>query len=164
MVDDHGKMDEDVKSFAKDKGVDLTNAPKPPEAAQHKAKLAQLKKAQGAQADREYMRMMVQDHEKDLKEVRDAESKAKRQNDDKLATLLGDAAKKIDDHLKDARDVQKSLQQRQARTPGSSGGMGRSGSSSSDTGSTGTSKSETGAGSSAPSSGGSSGSGTSPSK
>jgi putative membrane protein len=157
MVDDHGKMDKDVMSFAQEKGIDLTSAPKPADAAkgEHKAKLAQLKKMQGAQADREYMRMMVQDHEKDLKEVRDAESKAKRQKDDKLASLLGDTAKKIDDHLKDAREVQKSLQQRQARTPGASGSTGSSGTS--DTGSAGTSSSGAGSGSSSDTS-------TSPSK
>lgn len=127
MVDDHSKMDQDVMSFAKDQGIDLTSAPKVSEADKrtHERDLSRLKEMSGAQADRHYMTMMVQDHQKDVKEVRSAEAKAKKDKNDKLASLLGDSAKTMEGHLKDARDVQKSLQQRQART-GSSSSTGTS--------------------------------------
>ncbi|MFL5271388.1 MAG: DUF4142 domain-containing protein [Anaeromyxobacteraceae bacterium] len=119
MVDDHGKMDDDVKSFAKDQQIDLTSAPKPADMkkGEHRAMLDRLKGMRGAQADREYMRMMVSDHQKDVKEVRAAKAKAQQSGDDKLAKLLDDSSQKMADHLKDAQDIQKSLQQRQARTP-----------------------------------------------
>jgi putative membrane protein len=119
MVEDHGKMDEEVMAFAKDKNVDLTSAPKPADMkkGQHQATLDQLEKMQGAKADSEYMRMMVEDHQKDVKEVRDASAKAQKSSDDKLVTLLDGAGQKMEAHLADARDVQKSLQQPQASTP-----------------------------------------------
>jgi putative membrane protein len=119
MVDDHGKMDEDVMSLAKEASVDLTSAPKPADMKKgaHHAKLDSLEKLTGAKADSEYMRMMVEDHTKDVKEVRDATAKAKKSGDDKLVKLLDDAGQKMEAHLADARDVQKSLQQHQARTP-----------------------------------------------
>jgi putative membrane protein len=119
MVDDHGKMDEDVTAFAKDKNVDLTSAPKPADMkkGEHHAKLDQLKKMKGAKADQEYMRMMVEDHQKDVKEVRVAKAKAQKSGDDKLVALLDGAGQKMEGHLEDASDVQKSLQQHQASTP-----------------------------------------------
>jgi putative membrane protein len=129
MVDDHGKMDEDVMAFAKGTSIDLTSAPKPADVKKsgEQSKLDKLEKMQGAKADSEYMRMMVEDHQKDVKEVRDATTKAKKSGDDKLVTLLGDAGQKMAAHLKDAQDVQKSLQQPQARTAqGSDSGTGSS--------------------------------------
>jgi putative membrane protein len=114
MVDDHAKLDEDVRSFAKDHGVDL---PMHPTMGEHAAKLKHLQAATGASADREYMRMMVAAHEKDVKEVRAAKAKAQQEGNDALAKLLDGAASKMQGHLEDAREVQKSLQQRQARTP-----------------------------------------------
>jgi putative membrane protein len=119
MVDDHGKMDDDVKSFAKDQQIDLTSAPKPADMkkGEHHAMLDRLKGMRGAQADREYMRMMVADHQKDVKEVRAAKAKAQQAGDDKLVKLLDDSGQKMESHLKDAQDIQRSLQQRQARTP-----------------------------------------------
>ena len=122
MVDDHGSMDKDVMSFAQKKGIDLTSAPKAGDADKAKAQhtLDEIKNMSGAQADRAYMNMMVQDHQKDVREVREAERQAKSSQDKELASLLGKSAKKMESHLKDAQKIQRDLTQRQARTPGSS--------------------------------------------
>ncbi len=121
MVDDHQSLDKDLMSFAQKHGTDLTSAPKPADAskAREQHELDQLKGMSGAQADRTYMRMMVSGHQQALRETRTAEQKAKSSKDKDLASLLDKSAKKIESHLKDARDVQKDLVQRQARTPAS---------------------------------------------
>jgi putative membrane protein len=121
MVDDHGSMDKDLMSFAQKQGIELTSAPTAGEAAKakDKASLDEIKNMQGAQADRTYMRMMVQDHTKDVKEARSAEQQAKRSKDTEFAKLLDKSAKKMESHLKDAQKIQRDLSQRQARTPSS---------------------------------------------
>ncbi len=118
MVDDHSKLDQDVNGFAKKHGVDLASAGSSPEMQHHEAQLEQLKGQTGAQLDRDYMRMQVQDHKKDVSEVRAAHQKAKGVKSEKeFASLLDKAAKKMEGHLKDAEKINKDLTQRQARTP-----------------------------------------------
>lgn len=115
MVDDHGKMDKDLTSFAEKHQMELTSAP----GAESKdtASLESLKTMQGAQADRAYMKMMVEDHTKDVKETKSAAQQAKSMKNNDLAKLLDKSAKKMEDHLKDAQKIQRDLTQRQARTP-----------------------------------------------
>jgi len=123
MVDDHTAMDKDAMDWAQKHDIDLTSAPKPAdmEKGEHHAKLDELENMSGAQADRAYMKMMVEDHTKDVRETRDAEQHAKRganKSDKELASLLDKAAKKMESHLKDAQKIQRELAtQRQARTP-----------------------------------------------
>lgn len=79
MVDDHGKANEELKSWASQKNVTL-----PTELdAKHKAEHAKLEKLSGAAFDRAYMASMVADHNKDVaaftresKMAKDAELKA----------------------------------------------------------------------------------------
>jgi putative membrane protein len=121
MVDDHGSMDKDLMSFAQKQGIDLTSAPKPAEVSKGKkmASLDDLKAMQGAQADRTYMKMMVDDHTKDVKETRAAAQHAKQAKNTEFAKLLDKSAKKMEEHLKDAQKIQRETSQRQARTPSS---------------------------------------------
>jgi predicted outer membrane protein len=79
--------------------------------------LERLKGMEGAQADRAYMKMMVDDHTKDVKEARAAAQRAKKADNTELAELLDDSAKTMEGHLKDAQKIQRDLSQRQARTP-----------------------------------------------
>ena len=119
MVDDHGSMDKDLMSFAEKHAIDLTSAPKPADASKEagSASLEHLKGMQGAQADRAYMKMMVDDHTKDVRETKTAAQHAKHAKNDEFAKLLDKSAKKMDSHLKDAQKIQRDLSQRQARTP-----------------------------------------------
>ncbi|HEX9290708.1 MAG TPA: DUF4142 domain-containing protein [Anaeromyxobacteraceae bacterium] len=123
MVVDHSAMDKDAMDWAQKHNIDLTSAPKPAdvEKGEHHAKLDELKNMSGAQADRAYMKMMVEDHTKDVREVRDAEQHAKRganKSDKDFASFLDKSAKKMESHLKDAQKIQRDLAtQRQARTP-----------------------------------------------
>lgn len=79
MVDDHGKANEELKSWASQKNVTL-----PTELdAKHKAEHTKLEKLSGAAFDRAYMASMVADHNKDVaaftresKMAKDAELKA----------------------------------------------------------------------------------------
>lgn len=112
MVDDHGKLDKDATDFAQKHDIELTAAAPSSEMTKE---MDSLKKMQGAQADRTYMRMMVRDHARDLKDTRAAEQQAKRSGNKDLAKLLDSSAKKIEDHGKDAQKIDRDLTQRQAR-------------------------------------------------
>lgn len=112
MVDDHGKLDKDATDFAQKHEIELTAAAPSSEMTKE---MDSLKKMQGAQADRTYMRMMVRDHARDLKDTRAAEQQAKRSGNKDLAKLLDSSAKKIEDHGKDAQKIDRDLSQRQAR-------------------------------------------------
>ncbi len=115
MVDDHGKMDKDLMSYAEKHRIDLTGA----KAEEASSQQEQLKGMQGAQADRAYMRMMVEDHTKDVKETKAAAQHAKQSKDKEFSKLLDKSAKTMEGHLKDAQKIQRDLSQRQARTPSS---------------------------------------------
>ena len=113
MVDDHRKMDQDLRSFAQGRGIELASA----EHSSAGRDLGAIKKTQGAQADRAYMKMMVRDHTKDVQETRAAAQRAERDGDKDLASLADESANKMEDHLKEAQKVDRELTMRQARTP-----------------------------------------------
>ncbi len=119
MVDDHGSMDKDLMSYAQKHDIDLASAPTSaePSKAKESASLERIKSMEGAQADRAYMKMMVDDHTKDVKETKTAAQHAKHAKNDEFAKLLDKSAKKMEGHLKDAQKIQRDLSQRQARTP-----------------------------------------------
>lgn len=79
MIDDHGKANEELKALLQSKGVQL-----PAESDRsHDRDANRLGKLEGADFDREYMKHMVSDHEKDVKDfekasrdARDADVKA----------------------------------------------------------------------------------------
>jgi putative membrane protein len=80
--------------------------------------LEDLKAVRGSRLDRAYMDMMVQDHEKDVRETRAAAEQLKGSNEE-LASLLEDTAEKMEDHLEDAKEIRQDLTRRQAREPSS---------------------------------------------
>src|SRR3954468_16534897 len=69
MVSDHGQANQQLEQIAGNKKLDL---PKmlPTEAQEEHDKLSKLS---GAQFDKEYMRFMVEDHQKDVKEFQQAQ-------------------------------------------------------------------------------------------
>ena len=100
MVDDHGKMLEEVKQLAQAKGVDLPSAPD----AKHQKLMKKLQGLSGEKFDREYMQAMVKDHRDALKLAQRTSKGAK---DAELKSAAQKAAPQIQDHLKMAQDIAK---------------------------------------------------------
>lgn len=118
MVKDHTAMDKDVQAYAKKHDVALTGDASVDSAkAEQQKALDELKGMQGAQADRHYMQMMVEDHTKDVSEVKVAAQQAKQGSDKDYSKLLDKSEKKMEGHLKDAQKISRDLAQRQARAP-----------------------------------------------
>ena len=61
MVTDHSKANEELKELARSKNINLPNDPNA-----HKDEMDTLMRATGKDFDREYVDIMVQDHEKDV--------------------------------------------------------------------------------------------------
>jgi len=100
MVDEHGKMLEDVRKLAEQKGVELPKSPK----AKDKATMAKLEHASSARFDQAYMDDMVRDHRKDVKEVEKIASSAK---DPDVKAAAQDALAHIREHLQMAEQIAK---------------------------------------------------------
>ncbi|HZW76643.1 MAG TPA: DUF4142 domain-containing protein, partial [Caldimonas sp.] len=64
MVDDHSKVNDDLKQVADSKGITLPSELN----GEHKNKVAKLERLSGAQFDRAYMDGMVSAHKKDIAE------------------------------------------------------------------------------------------------
>ena len=98
MVDDHGKANEELKSWASAKGVTL-----PTELdAKQKAEHARLEKLSGAAFDKAYMASMVADHTKDVAEF---QKQAKSAKDPELKAWVTKTVPTLEDHLKSAKEI-----------------------------------------------------------
>jgi putative membrane protein len=90
MVTDHGKANDELKSIASKKGVQLPS-----------------KEPSGKwTSDKAYMDMMVRDHEKDLAEFK---QEANSGSDPDLKKFADDTSKVIQEHLDMAKDIQGKL-------------------------------------------------------
>jgi putative membrane protein len=98
MVTDHGKVNEEVKGLAPQKGVPLPTALD----AKHKKLYDRLSKLSGAEFDRAYMDEMVKDHRKDVSEFRKAAKSAK---DPDLKAWAAKTLPTLEAHLKQAETV-----------------------------------------------------------
>jgi putative membrane protein len=101
MVDDHGKMLQELKTLAKKKDVSL------PEDAAMKdmAQMKLMERKSGAEFDHDYMEHMVKDHEKDVKDTQEIAAKAK---DPEFKAAVQKANAKIREHLTLAQRISKS--------------------------------------------------------
>lgn len=90
MVTDHGKANDELKSIASKKGVQLPSK-------EHNTKWT---------SDKTYMDMMVQDHEKDLAEFKEEASSG---SDPDVKKFADDTAKVIQEHLDLAKETQGKL-------------------------------------------------------
>ena len=90
MVTDHSKANDELKSIAAKKGVQLPTK-------EHTAKWT---------SDKAYMDMMVQDHEKDLAEFKEQASDG---SDPDLKKFADDTAKMVQEHLDLAKETQGKL-------------------------------------------------------
>lgn len=73
MEQDHGKVNDELKKFASDKGIQLAAELD----RKHKSKVAKLSKLSGAKFDQQYMQDMVSDHKADIKEFQRESEKGK---------------------------------------------------------------------------------------
>ncbi len=90
MVTDHGKANDELKSIASKKGVQLPSK-------EHTVKWT---------SDKGYMNAMVKDHEKDLAEFKE---EADSGSDPDVKKFADDTAKVIQEHLDQAKEIQAKL-------------------------------------------------------
>ena len=102
MVDDHGKMLDDLKKLAEAKGVKLPDSPP----AKEKRQMKKLESLSPERFDQAYMDHMVKDHQKDVKETDKIVSKAK---DAEFKQAVQQANAKIKEHLQLAQQVDQSV-------------------------------------------------------
>ena len=100
MVQDHGKANDELKTLASSKGVQL-----PTETDRsHKHKAESLNKKAADKFDHEYMEEMVKDHKKDVKEF---EKQAKNAKDADVRNFASKTLPTLQEHLKMAEAAQK---------------------------------------------------------
>jgi predicted outer membrane protein len=103
MVDDHTKLNDDLKTVATKKGVTLPTALN----AKDQATMDRLSKLNGAEFDRAYMADMVKDHRADITEFR---READHGSDPDVKNFASKGLPTIEGHLKMAEDTQKQVQ------------------------------------------------------
>jgi putative membrane protein len=103
MVDDHGKANDELKSWASQKNVTL-----PADLdAKHKSEHARLEKLSGDAFDRAYMAAMVADHNKDVAAFQRESQAAK---DPDLKAWAAKTLPTLQDHQKSAKDINAKVQ------------------------------------------------------
>lgn len=122
MVTDHQQANAQLESVATGKGLTL---PKTMEPEQTKLQ-ARLEKANGATFDREYIRAMVQDHQKDVKLF---QREAQNGQDPELRSFAQQTLPTLQDHLQMAQRIQSQMSPAMTSRTGSATGAGHSGSS-----------------------------------
>jgi putative membrane protein len=98
MVDDHSAVNEELKSLAKQKNIDVPTALD----AKHQATVDRLSKLSGAAFDRAYSTEMVKDHEMDVKEFQKESTSA---SDADVKNFASKNLPTLQEHLKMARDM-----------------------------------------------------------
>jgi len=98
MVDDHGKMLQELQQLAQSKGVDLPKSPNK----KHQAAMKKLESASGEQFDKTYMSEMVKDHQDTVKKV---EKIAKSSKDPEVKGAAQKALPDIKEHLQMAQSL-----------------------------------------------------------
>jgi putative membrane protein len=92
MVDDHTKANEELMQLASSKGMTLPTAPDP----KHASEVQKLSALSGEKFDREYVKMMVKDHKKDVGEFQKA---ASRGSDPDLKAFAARTLPTLQEHL-----------------------------------------------------------------
>jgi putative membrane protein len=99
MTDDHSKANAELKEFAEKKGITL-----PADLdSKHKQLRDRLAKLNGADFDRAYANEMVKDHKKDVADFKRETNRAK---DPDLKAWASKTLPTLEDHLKQAQDMQ----------------------------------------------------------
>ena len=96
MVEDHGKANEELKKVAAAHSVELRAGP----TRRHQKEMERMSKKTGPDFDREYMRHMLKDHKKDVKEFRE-HAKSRHPND--VTRFAAATLPTLESHLQAAR-------------------------------------------------------------
>lgn len=123
MQKDHQKNDTELETLAKTMGVNLTGEEFQSKQKDAQKEIDELKGKTGADFDKDYMKLMVKDHEKDVKDVEKAAKNARKENHAQLASFLETTHKTLQKHLTAAQRIEKTL--------GKGGGASKSGGTSS---------------------------------
>jgi putative membrane protein len=99
MVNDHSKANDKLQQLASRKGVTVPNEMD----AASKREYDKLQKLSGAGFDQEYIKAMVQDHQKDVKDFQEEQKSAK---DADLKTFVTTTLPTLEEHLKLAQSDQ----------------------------------------------------------
>lgn len=102
MIADHGKASEELKPIAAKKSVTLALELN----STHKSLSDKLTKISGAEFDREYVKEMVADHEKDVKAF---QTQAQAGTDAEIKEFAAKTLPTLEHHLQMARDMQSKM-------------------------------------------------------
>ena len=99
MATDHAKAGQELAQLAASKGVELSKQP----SRKTQMEKDRLSKASGSAFDREYVKMMVQDHEKDVASFKRESQQAQ---DPDLKAWVTKAVPTLEDHLKSIKRIE----------------------------------------------------------
>jgi putative membrane protein len=116
MVTDHQRGDERLTQAAQDMGVNLQGDEYQSAMEESREKMDELREKRGAEFDRAYTEHLVQEHDRNVQEVREAAATAREQGHTELATLLGQTEGGLHQHHTLAQQIHEQVQQ-QARAP-----------------------------------------------
>ena len=102
MVKDHTELNQEIKDLASKKQLTLPGSI----ASDEQDDLNKLRKLSGRDFDQEYMRMMVDDHEKDIKKFEDASENHK---DSDVQTFAAKTLPKLRAHLDSAKMIRDAI-------------------------------------------------------
>ena len=102
MVSDHSKVNDKLKQIASEKSVNLPTALEGSE----KREYDKLQKLSGPKFDQEYMKTMVSDHEKDVKEF---QKQAKSAKDSDVKSFADSTLPTLEQHLQLAKSTEASV-------------------------------------------------------
>ena len=110
MIDDHSKASEQLTTLAKQKNIEL-----PKDMGKHGADYQELSTLEGPEFDVAYMKMMVNDHKKDVSEFRKASNNMK---DPEIKSFASQTLPTLEEHLKMAQQANTSVQNETRGTSG----------------------------------------------
>ena len=111
MAEDHGKVNDELKSLASQKKVTLPTTLD----AKHKSTYDRLSKLSGAEFDRAYMSEMLKDHREDVEMFR----KAQQSSDADVKSFASRTLPTLEDHLASAERIDKQATASQGQYRGS---------------------------------------------
>lgn len=103
MIDDHSKVNDELKSIAAKENIPVPGGLK----SENRDDVDKLSKLQGSDFDKQYMDMMVKDHQKDIK---DFEDMAQNAQSPELKQFAQKTLPTLRQHLKMAQDIQSKLE------------------------------------------------------
>lgn len=156
LEQDHKRLDDRLTQTAETAGIDLQGKAYQSQQKDAQKNMKKLMGKTGQDFDKEFVSMMVKDHEKDIKTTEKAAKAAKKQNQTELASLLEQAVTGMKGHLQEAKQLKDTVGKGKSARGSTSGSTGAGSTGGSSTGSMGGSGSTTGSGSTGGSSAGSS--------